>query len=77
MINYLSIAFHAFASRMLTSVSVDEMLLPKYLNWGLRGLQLKVEMGPSCLKHELCWTRLIQKTYILKKREFLEMLLAW
>ena len=35
--------------RRLTSLSVDKILLPRYLNWStnFRGL----EMAPSCLKH--------------------------
>ena len=32
-ITNLSIAFHAFTWCMLTSLSVDEMLLPRYMNW--------------------------------------------
>ena len=31
MINNLSVADHAFASRILTFLSVDETLLPKYV----------------------------------------------
>ena len=33
MINKLSIAVHLFAMHVLTSLSVDEILLPKYVNW--------------------------------------------
>ena len=33
MINNLSITFYAFTRRMLTSLSVDETLLPRYVNW--------------------------------------------
>ena len=42
---------------MLTSLSVDEMLLPRYVNLStnFRGLLFKVEMLPSHLKHELCF----------------------
>ena len=32
MIDNLPIAVHAFPMRMLTSLSVDEILLPKYVN---------------------------------------------
>ena len=48
-----SIAVHAFTRSMLTSLSVDEILLPRYVNWStyLRGSLLKVEMAPFCLKH--------------------------
>ena len=47
------IAFHTFAKCMLTSLSVDEMLLPRYVNWStnFRGSSLKVEVVPYCLKH--------------------------
>ena len=53
MINNQSIAFHAFA--MITSLSVDEILLSSYGNWStnFRSLQLKVEttdiVGLVCL----------------------------
>ena len=52
-IDNLWIAFHAFARCMLTSFSVDEMLLPRYVNWStnFRGLLHRVEMASSCLKH--------------------------
>ena len=33
MTDYLLIAFYAFHRCMLTSLSVDEMLLPRYVNW--------------------------------------------
>ena len=53
MINNLLNAVHAFANRILKSLSVDETLLPKYMNWSINftGLPLKVEMAPSTLKH--------------------------
>ena len=52
-IDNLSIAFKAFARNMLISLSVNEMLLPRYVNWStnFRGLLLRVEMAPCCLKH--------------------------
>ena len=48
MINNLSVAVHTFAINMLTLLSVDEILLPRYVNWSTdsRGLLLKVEMAP-------------------------------
>ena len=54
MIDNLSIAFHTFARHMLTCISVDKMLLPKYVNWStnFRGLSLKVETAHFCLKHK-------------------------
>ena len=38
---------------MLTSISVDEMLLLRYVDWSMnvRGLSLRVEITPCCLKH--------------------------
>ena len=53
MINNLSIGLHAFARHMLTPLSVNEMLLPRYMNWSTnsRGLPLRVEMVPFYLKH--------------------------
>ena len=52
MIDSLSIVFHAFSWCMLTSLSVDEILLLRYVNLSTNflGLPLKVEMT-SCLKH--------------------------
>ena len=43
----LSIAVHTFTKRMLTSLSVDEILLPRYANLSndFSGLPLKVEMA--------------------------------
>ena len=48
----LSIAIYAFYLRILTSLVVGEILLPRYLKWStnVSGLTLKVEMAPSCLK---------------------------
>ena len=53
MINNLSTAIHIFPIHILTSLSVDEILLLRYMNWGtnFRGLLFKVEMAPSCLNH--------------------------
>ena len=49
MIDNLSIAFQAFARGMLTSFSVDGMLLLRYINSSTksRGLPLKMEMAPG------------------------------
>ena len=49
----LSIAVHTFTRYMLTPLSVDKILLLRYVNWStnFRGLSLKLEMAPSCLKH--------------------------
>ena len=56
MIDNLPIAVYAFARWMVKSLSVDEMLLQKYVNWStdFRSLPLKVKMAPSCLKHMNC-----------------------
>ena len=52
MIDNLFIVVHTFTRHMLTSLSVNEILLPKYVNLSnnFRGLPLKVEMAPH-LKH--------------------------
>ena len=44
MINDQSIAVHAFPMRILTSLSVDEILLPRYVKWSsnFRGLSKKL-----------------------------------
>ena len=49
----LLIVVHDFSMRMLTSLSVDEILLPRYVNWSInfKGLPFKEEMAPSYLKH--------------------------
>ena len=51
-INNLSIAVHVFARCMMTSLSVDEILLPKYVNVSInfRNLPLNVEVDFSHLK---------------------------
>ena len=53
MINNLLIAVHTFTRQMLTSHSVDEILLPRCVNLSTNfiGLPLKMEMITSCLKH--------------------------
>ena len=53
MINNLSIAIHAFPMYILTLLSVDEILLPRYVNWSInfKDLQSSVEMASFCLKH--------------------------
>ena len=53
MIDNLLITIHSFTWCILTSLSVDEILLPSYVNLStnFRGLPLKVDMAPSHLKH--------------------------
>ena len=48
-----SIPFHAFAWRIVISLSVDEILLPKYvkLSTNFRRLSLRAEIALSRLKH--------------------------
>ena len=48
----LSIVFYSFTRRMLTSLSVDEMLVTIYMTWFTKfgGLTLKLEIT-ACLKH--------------------------
>ena len=54
MTDNLSIAVHVFAWRMLTSVSVDEILLPKYVNLStnFRSRTLRVDGSFSFKTHE-------------------------
>ena len=49
MIDDFSIAFHAFASRILISLSVDVILLPRYVNSSINfsGFPVRVEIAPS------------------------------
>ena len=50
-INSMSQAFYTFARCMLESLSVDEILLPRYVkSTNFLGLLLRVEMTPFCLK---------------------------
>ena len=53
LIDNQSVAIHTLAWYMLISLSVDEILLPKYVKWSthFRGLPLWVEMFPSCYKY--------------------------
>ena len=52
MIDILSIAIHTFSKCILTSLSVDEILLPRYVNLftNFIGLTCIVKMAPSHLK---------------------------
>ena len=49
----LTIAVYAFHVRMLTLLSVNAILLTRYVKWsiGLQGLPFNVLMAPSSLKH--------------------------
>ena len=52
-IDSVSIAFHAFAWRLLTSILVDEILLLRHMNWSINfsDLSLRVEMASFRLNH--------------------------
>ena len=52
MINNLSIAVHAFASCVLISFSVDEILLPRYIN-----LSTNFREPPFCMEISLFWLK--------------------
>ena len=55
MINNLSIAFHTFARCMFTSLSVGEMLLPRYANLStnFKDLPFRVKMALFRLEHKI------------------------
>ena len=55
MIDNLSMAVHALGRRILTSLSIDETLLPRYvkLSTNFRGSLLRVDMAPSCLNNSI------------------------
>ena len=57
LVNSLRITFHAFARHIMTSLSVDEKLLPRYvkLSTNFRGPPFRLGMNPSRLKHVLCF----------------------
>ena len=52
MLDNLSIAAHDFPMRILTSLSVDEILLSRYRNWftNFRDLPINEELAPSWLQ---------------------------
>ena len=56
MIDSLSIAVHAFVSRMSMSFSVDDILFPGYVNLSTRFRELpsSVEMSPVWLFRFVC-----------------------
>ena len=53
MINNLSVVVHTFRRDILSSISVDEILLPSYVNWSIkfRRLSLRLQVALFCLKH--------------------------
>ena len=71
MIDNQSIAVYAFAWRILTSLSVDETLLPRYVKFStnFRGPPFRVEMAPSRIKFmysllfEFTWRPMSPATY--------------
>ena len=52
-----SVAVNTFLMRMLTLLSVDEILLPRYMNWStnFRVLPFKVKMTPFCFLNMNCF----------------------
>ena len=52
MIDNLSVAVHGFPMCILTLLSVDKILLPRYVNWSInfRGLPSDVGLASFCLK---------------------------
>ena len=52
MVDNLLITVHAFPTHILTSLSVDEILLPRYVKGSInfRGLSFSVETALYCLK---------------------------
>ena len=65
MIDNLSIAVNAFDRCILTSLSVDEILLPRYGNLftNFRGQPLKVEVAPS--RSKLMYSALFASLFAL------------
>ena len=53
MVVNLLVAVHRLPICMLTSLSVDEILLPRCTNWftNFRGLPINEKLAPSCLNH--------------------------
>ena len=85
-IENILIAAHTFYMRLLTSFSVDEILLPKKVKWStnVRGLPFNLTLGQFCLKcinHNVfdesmdsynlrSWDRWLQKTFLFFIRTF-------
>ena len=53
MTDKMSIAIYAFHMHMLRPLSVDKILLPRYVEWSTKfsGLPFDIEMSISCLKY--------------------------
>ena len=51
MIRNPSVRVHSFSMRIMISLSVNEILLPRYEKWStnFRDLSFNMEMAPSCL----------------------------
>ena len=52
-IDNVFIAIYAFPIRIFSSISVNEILLPRYVKWlaSFIGLPFHMEISPFCLKH--------------------------
>ena len=64
MVDNISIAVHAYASRILMSFSVDETLPRRYVNLSsnFREPPFKEEMSPFLLKHIYCFVCIHMET---------------
>ena len=53
MVDNLSTTFHALSKRKLTSLSFDEILLPRYMNWptNIGFLTFNKEMAPFFFRY--------------------------
>ena len=53
MVDNLSVAFHVLPLSMLISLAIDEILLPRYVNWSTNFKSLSLEQGmvPFFSKH--------------------------
>ena len=53
MIDNQSIVFRAFARRMLTSFSVDEIMLLRYVNWSINIKGLRLDQDSTCVLNKM------------------------
>ena len=76
MIDSLSIAIHAFFSRVSMSFSVDETLLPRLVNLStsFRELPSSVEMTPVSVNHRVKWREIEKDKYLDFVRELKKLL---
>ena len=62
MVVQVLIVVHVLPTQMVMSLSLDEIFLPRYINWSInfRDLQINDQMVPSWLKHMNSQTRNIK-----------------